>query len=151
MIRKRRVIICAALTIIFAFVSVISLLMNSLINSQNEVHFSNKAIEETIKYHLTILPEKYKLRNIVFDNITDSFIKNIYTVPNSITSIKRLWQEVNSWAKLHYFVNVTSPYLGTIINSLKYAKIKYADIDRRGTQLKLLLTLEVCYKNSSVI
>lgn len=143
MIRKRRVIICAALTIICMFVSVISLLMNSLINSQNEVSFSNKAIEETIKYELTKLPEQYKLRNIVFDNVTDTFIKNIYIVPNSITSIQQLWQEVNSWAKFHFFVNVTSPNLGTIINSLKHAKIKYADIDRRGTQLKLLLTLEV--------
>lgn len=142
MFRKRRLIYFSFI-IFFLFICVLRYLLLTLTKSEHEILYTNSIIEEQIKNELHLLPAKYKHRSPVIDNSSDIFINNLYKTPGSIKDLTQLWKEVNSWSRKNQFVDVHSPNLSNILFALKHAHILSADIDRRGTQLKLMLTLEV--------
>lgn len=145
MLRKRKFIfLIFAATCTFLFI--IGYLMNVLIKEQNEEALTNSIVEEKIKKYLLRLPEKYKIKNKFLGNISDLHIKNVHDVSSNVDVLNKWWYEVNSWVSKGVFVNTTSN-LGSVLGALKYAKIIYADLDTRGTQLKLLLTLKVFVTN----
>ncbi|KAF5283951.1 hypothetical protein FQA39_LY17192 [Lamprigera yunnana] len=73
------------------------------------------------------------------DNISDVFFANIR---NFNSNREMLWEKARSWVTSTQLFDYTSSDLGNVLDALKTAKIVKADVDSRGTQLKLLLTLE---------
>lgn len=142
MIRKRRLFLLTAL-IIFTFILTVFYLMRLLSDTEKAPKNSNDIIHEQILYHLTNLPEFYKVRVTTKDSIIDSFINNIKAPRNARDSLEGLWKEVDAWVTKTQLTNFSSTKIGSVTHALKQAKITGADIDTRGTQLKLFLTLEV--------
>ncbi|XP_050295864.1 glycosaminoglycan xylosylkinase homolog [Anthonomus grandis grandis] len=68
-------------------------------------------------------------------------VKSAENVEISKLNLKELWDEANLWPSVNQLTNITSPSIGSIMYALKHARITKADLDTRGTQLKLLLTL----------
>ncbi|XP_060526532.1 glycosaminoglycan xylosylkinase homolog [Cylas formicarius] len=68
------------------------------------------------------------------------FVKHLSYLDHE--ALPNLWAEVSSWISDKQLFDALNPKLGTVINELKHAPIVKADLDNRGTQLKLLLTLE---------
>lgn len=142
MLRKRKFIF-ATLVVLCTFLFIVAYLMNILTKKQTERLLTNSIVEEKIKEYLNKLPDKYKVKNKFIGNITDLHIENVHHAPKNVDILIKLWHEVNSWVSKGVFVNTsTISNLGSILGALKYTKIIYADLDTRGTQLKLLLTLE---------
>lgn len=139
---RRRKFIFATLAACCIFLLMVTYLMNILIKEQNEEILTNSIVEEKIKEYLLRLPEKYKIKNNFLSNISNLNIETVHAISTDEDILNKLWYEVNFWVTKGIFVNVTSN-LGSILTALKYAKIIYADLDTRGTQLKLLLTLQV--------
>lgn len=142
---RRRKFILISLAAFCMFIFVITHLMNILTKEQIKDELTNTIVENKIKHsYLPRLAEKYRSRNKLFSNITNLRIENLSNTPLPESILSKHWREVNSWVSKGVFMNITSPNLGNILGALKYSKIIYADLDSRGTQLKLLLTLEVC-------
>lgn len=145
MIRKRKLLLLAAFTIL-SFILTIIYLMRLLSDSESSPKITHELIHEKIRYHLANLPEFYKIKAITPDGVADNFIQHINSVQgNGKDSLEELWNEVNSWVTKTQLTNFTSSKIGNVLQALKHAKIIFADVDTRGTQLKLLLTLEVSF------
>lgn len=139
MLRKKTVIVIA-LTVLFVFFCTLHHLFKIL--PENEIK-SNK-IEDAIYAQIKKLPEMYKNPGQRTLNL-DSFLKSInqaITLRVSSLDLAQIWNEANSWSSVG-LTNFTSPIIGQVLLALKHARIKIADLDPRGTQLKLLLTLSV--------
>lgn len=141
MLRKKTVIVIA-LIVLFVFFCTLHHLLKIL--PDNEIK-SNK-IEDAIYAQIRKLPEMYKSPGQRTLNL-DSFLKSInqaVTLRVNSLDLAQIWNEANSWSSVgHQLTNFTSPLIGQVLLGLKHARIKTADLDPRGTQLKLLLTLNV--------
>lgn len=144
MIRKRKLFFLALLTVLI-FIATIFYLMRLLSNSEKRPINTNEIIHEKIYKHLATLPEFYKIRSTTHDSVVDTFIKNINHANSPIEDLDELWNEVSSWVTRSQLTNFSSAKFGTVVQALKNAKIIHSDVDSRGTQLKLLLTLEVSF------
>lgn len=49
---------------------------------------------------------------------------------------------IASWVRAREIIPEKAPLLGYVINSLQKSRIIYADVAKKGTQLKLMLELE---------
>ena len=117
--------------------------MNKLTNSESEITFTTtqtvwQQIEEIARH----LPIEYKIKHIDNDNVSDSFIVNIKRKLN-VTDPKKFWDEINGSITGEKLYEIYDHKLGTVLEALGHFRITKADLDRRGTQLKFLLTLEV--------
>nr|XP_023011969.1 glycosaminoglycan xylosylkinase homolog [Leptinotarsa decemlineata] len=142
MIRQKRIFLLA-LGFLLLFLITTNYVWIALPNNENEVK-KVQSIEEKIYSEMKKLPDIYKFKSIISDRGTDIFLKNIRDVESALDekSLKELWREANSWVSKTQLVNASSPNLGKIQFALKHAKIIKADVDTRGTQLKILLTLQ---------
>lgn len=143
MIRKRNFLIITVI-IFVTFLFTTNYLLVLLNTTESEVRVWS--IEEQILLQLKNLPEHYHKNTRNIDNRTQLFIKNINLknvakIPNS--NLKNLWDDFGSKISKEQLYDLTDNNLGTVLYALQTAGIKKADIDTRGTQLKLLLTLEV--------
>ncbi|KAK6641654.1 hypothetical protein RUM44_013369 [Polyplax serrata] len=74
-----------------------------------------------------------------YKKIVEQVVNNLkQTVDSSI----KLWKIAQKWVSGQQIVPEDAPLLGSVLNSLCSAKILKAENSKRGTQLKLLLTLE---------
>lgn len=121
--------------------------MRVLSTSESHLKSANEIIHEQIHYYYSNLPEFYRSRTTTKDEVVDKFIRNVNDRGSGKDDLEGLWKEVNSWVTKASLVNFTSAKIGRIVHALQTAKVVYADVDSRGTQLKLLLTLEVSMKN----
>lgn len=55
---------------------------------------------------------------------------------------QRAWTVAKRWVRARSSIPVSAPELGSILRAMQSAPILKSDVSRRGTQLKLLLTLE---------
>lgn len=145
MIRNRKLLQIFLITF-FAFVISTVWFMVSLTQTeergQQNFHSSKEIIESEIYKILGGLPSEYKTQRkeeLLFDKY---FLKNTEKVIK-IENFNEIWKLANSWVSKEQLYDMFSPRLGEVIEALKVGKIRKADIDSRGTQLKLLLTLEV--------
>lgn len=140
MIRKRKLIVFT-LCGITIFIILTLFCMNVLTNWEYNRHgYLNNNLENKIWAHYYKLPEKYMLTHGNEDNRTNLFIRNLQT--DYHMNLPELWRYVNSIVSKDTLYPQTE-HLGLAVNAMKSTKIIKADLDRRGTQLKLLLTLEV--------
>ncbi|RZC39678.1 DUF1193 domain containing protein [Asbolus verrucosus] len=139
MLRKRKLLIISIVLIVTFMVTTNYLLTRLTTASEGDTEI--KSIHEKIYKELENLSNKYEIRKPFEDEITDTFIKNIntFTVEGNI---KNVWQIANSWVSKTMLVDFMSLHVGSLLLALKKSKIIKADLDGRGTQLKLLLTLE---------
>lgn len=141
MLRKKTVIVIS-LIVLFVFFCTLHQLLKIL--PENEIK-SNK-IEDAIYAQIRTLPEMYKNPGQATLNL-GSFLKSIdqtVTLRVNTLDLTHIWNEANSWSSTgHQLTNFTSTKIGQVLLALKHAKITTADLDPRGTQLKLLLTLKV--------
>ncbi|CAH1163612.1 unnamed protein product [Phaedon cochleariae] len=102
-------------------------------------------IKEKIQWELAQLPSQYKTDSFVNNRWIESFLKNtrkkFHSNLNEV-ALRSLWEEANSWVSPKQLYNVNSTNFGKVLFALKNADIVQADIDTRGTQLKILLTLQ---------
>lgn len=147
MIPKRRVLFTTLILLVIFVILTNYYFMAILSRNESEVRkFTKLTIEEKILQNVPFIAQNYKSRRIISDNLTNTFIHNL----KSITVFKNksnLWKEARSWVSKTQLYNYASPHLGSVLFALKSARIIKADIDTRGTQLKLLLTLEVSWIN----
>ncbi|CAG9764427.1 unnamed protein product [Ceutorhynchus assimilis] len=143
MIRKRNVII-VALIVVAVFFFTIHYLLKYLPTLDNVVK-TNSKIENAIYEEFKILPKFYKeVQQHLGATKTDEFLENVKDVMNLAlqdVNVKEVWKEANSWPSSNQLTNISSPSIGKLMYALKHAWIIHADIDTRGTQLKLLINL----------
>lgn len=136
MIRKRKVIIISIALIIIFFIS--TNLLFSLLTTEIEV----RSIHDHIYFHLNNLPSIYKHKEISNNDSFNIFLKYINS-PIHETDVTKIWQIANSWVSKNRLVDHENSFIGSVLLAMQNTKIIKADLDTRGTQLKLLLTLEV--------
>ncbi|XP_046918023.2 glycosaminoglycan xylosylkinase [Dermatophagoides farinae] len=56
--------------------------------------------------------------------------------------LKKIWSTAKKWVRARQIIPEKAPELSSIIEALQHSKIIKSDVSRKGTQLKLLLTLE---------
>ncbi|KAI1287969.1 Glycosaminoglycan xylosylkinase [Halotydeus destructor] len=85
--------------------------------------------------------ETIKLANLEH-HLTEgsNFIANMKYVP-SVQRAKQIWLRANSWATMNQLI-LPDADIGSVVNALARSRIVKADLSKRGTQLKLLITLE---------
>lgn len=125
----------------FCTVCIVFFLSKALEDTQRSLTIDEYTTEEKIYLILAKLPQKYKTRTTTFDNLTETFLRNTKIKPTT-DNLTLLWKEANSWISDQKFVNPYSSNLSDILHALRHAPIVKSDLDIRGTQLKLLLTLE---------
>lgn len=143
MVRPRSLLVLLIITILTFFVSTFYLLLN-LQSTDIEVR-NIQTIEDKIYLELKNLPEHYKSKSVLTVPVIDSFVNNIRntTFQHENTDLKHLWEEANSWVSKNQVVDFSNVQIGQVLTALRNAAIIKADLDTRGTQLKLLLTLQV--------
>ncbi|KAJ8925971.1 hypothetical protein NQ315_009826 [Exocentrus adspersus] len=139
---RRRSFIFLLLVFLVLFVITTNYLLITL-HSKSEVK-SPLTVEEKIYFELNKLPGRYTSKSLVEDKTTEVFLQNLSTTNLRLEDLdlEGLWAEANSWVSKTQLVNLSSPDLGKLFFALKHARITKADVDTRGTQLKLLFTLE---------
>lgn len=145
MIRRRNFLFCIA-TFLIIFIFTTNYLLTILSSSEIEVR-KILTIEEKIYLELKKFPTRYNLKSPIEDRAVEVFLENVKNL-NAVskftdTNLVNLWNEANSWVTKTQVLNFSSSSLGDVLSALKTAKIIKADVDTRGTQLKLLLTLQV--------
>ncbi|CAG9861809.1 unnamed protein product [Phyllotreta striolata] len=119
------------------------LLSTNYLNFELPKGSDRKIVDEIIYEELNKLPKFYKLSPKNANVEVEGFFKNLSTSAKyPYKNLRHLWQTANSWTNKDRLVDIRSPYLNDVVTSMKYAKITGADLDHRGTQLKLILTLE---------
>lgn len=140
MIQKRKLLLLTV-SIFLLFILLISSFMRILITEEHERSTTVQlSPEEKILKLFDHLPDTYKVRRLKDDNITRVLLKNLKN-KLKIRNIKQIWIDANAGVSKTQLYN--SSLLGLIRLGMKRLKIVFADLDSRGTQLKLLLTLEV--------
>ncbi|XP_050500165.1 glycosaminoglycan xylosylkinase homolog [Diabrotica virgifera virgifera] len=139
MFRQKTILLLAVLLLIIFFITTNYLLVTLPTESEVKISLS---VEDLIYKELQNLPVSYK-----YQSKSNEENLSIYSNFKSITKqgedkIERLWQIANSWVNNTQLLDINSPYVGDILLALQHTKIIQADIDPRGTQLKLLLTLQ---------
>ncbi|XP_027203622.2 LOW QUALITY PROTEIN: glycosaminoglycan xylosylkinase [Dermatophagoides pteronyssinus] len=56
--------------------------------------------------------------------------------------LKKIWSLAKKWVRARQIIPEKAPELSLVIQALQHSKIIKSDVSRKGTQLKLLLTLE---------
>lgn len=137
--RKTLLMLFVALIVVFTLTS---LCFIKILNRAESITASPKIeVHDNILNELPFIQNTFKRRHDLNDTAWDNFLKNTKSLTSNLKA-ELLWSEVRSWVSKTRFYDATSPHLGTVLNLLKSAKIIKADVDTRGTQLKLLLTLE---------
>lgn len=145
---QKRNLLLLTLVLLILFVIAINYFLSALTKMESEVKNSKELdIQEQIMQAVTHLDKKYKIMHLTPNTILDAFIFNLKNPTNIKNVYKEVWLEANSWVSKTQLYELESRHLGNVINALKSSKIIKADIDTRGTQLKLLLTLEVSILN----
>ncbi|XP_018577764.1 glycosaminoglycan xylosylkinase homolog [Anoplophora glabripennis] len=140
MVRKRSFVLLSLLFFVLFILTTNYLLI--ILPSGSEVR-KPLTVEEKINYELSKLPAEYAIKPLIEDTTVDVFLENFKNIVKiEQLDLNHLWTESNSWVFKSQLINLTSPSLGKLFVALKKAKIISADVDTRGTQLKLLLTLE---------
>ncbi|KAG5884756.1 hypothetical protein JTB14_029237 [Gonioctena quinquepunctata] len=142
MIRQKNILL-VALGLIVLFLITTNYVWIALPSTESEVK-KTETIEQKIYLELKNLPDLYKTKSSISDDSTNIFLENAERKGSNSDEklLKQLWREANSWVTKTQLLNISSKNLGNILSSLKHAKIIEADVDTRGTQLKLLLTLQ---------
>lgn len=149
---KRKLIILCYFAFFFIFIP-ISYYLIKLLTSENHQKIKKvtklvdttqkpNLLEESIRNNVKSLPQKYQQTQVEFDNLTELFINNVNKV-NSIKNLKQVWSSIKNNIRDNKLFVSNGTYLGTALEGLRTASIISADVDSRGTQLKLLLMLEV--------
>lgn len=139
MIRRKNILLVAILFLVVFVVTTNYLLY--WLPRQSDVTIT---IEENIYLELKKLPIYYKINEAEIDDVGTLLKKiNIVNITHAYNGIEKLWKLADTWPNKTQIVDIHSPQLGDILSLLSQAKIVKADLDHRGTQLKLLLTLEV--------
>ncbi|XP_056634983.1 glycosaminoglycan xylosylkinase homolog [Diorhabda sublineata] len=138
MFRRRTILLLTLVLLIVFFITTNYLLIT--LSIENEI--GSKSVEEFIYQKLEELPDHYKLLPSQYNNeIPESF--ESFKISSNITNkIDIIWKIANSWTNNTKLIDIKSKYVGDILLMLQRGKIIKADIDSRGTQLKLLLTLQ---------
>lgn len=139
MFKKRKVLGALAIFIII-FLMTLSYFINVL-SSENEAGRAHQisGYEAKILMKLYNLPKYYHIKPEYYDNITETFVKSL---KRSERDMKSVWQDVNAAVSKQGLFKIANTYLGDALHALQTGRIIKADLDKRGTQLKLLLTLE---------
>jgi len=101
-------------------------------------------IEKAIYEELKLLSAFYTTPQIVNNSQVNIFLNNIKIQKGlrlEYLELKELWRETELWPTKDQLINISSPNLGNLMYAMKYATIIKADVDTRGTQLKLILNL----------
>lgn len=142
MFRKRTVLVVASLVLLLFFCTLQHL--QSYLPAVERSPKRNQEVEKAIYDKLSHLPEAYA-SGPLNQNSAERFLSNIQTARWELSSgqLEKLWEEANSWPSDRQLTNLSSPLMGGILYALQHARITKADVDTRGTQLKILLTLMV--------
>ncbi|KAL1501954.1 hypothetical protein ABEB36_007177 [Hypothenemus hampei] len=137
---RRKSILIVALLVITLFFFTLQYLQLLLPTPKNTIKFRSE-IEDLIYQELQELDDKYNVPQRLVK--VEEFLGNInnFTGFTKIELLSELWKEANFWPSAQFLTNISSTNIGTILNALKRTRIIKADLDNRGTQLKLLLTL----------
>ncbi|KAF5280407.1 hypothetical protein FQR65_LT03216 [Abscondita terminalis] len=92
------------------------------------------------KVRLRIMAEDLRTK-VLNDSTIDYFLTNVKDFTSFINN-EPVWEKARTWVSKTQLYDYMSPDLGNVLYALKTAKIIKADVDTRGTQLKLLLTLQ---------
>lgn len=151
---KKKIVYISSLIFIILFIAVL-LIINSQLTKvdKSEVKAriesvknlkTNVDIENEIRLEYLALKEKQKTSKFYDDKVISNFIKNVNSFEKSKNDdIESLWRRANDWISNNKFYDIYDKNLGNVIYNLKNSKITYAHVYSRGTQLKLLLSLEV--------
>ena len=114
----------------------------------NEVRTTNETLTAIFQRKL-----KAKLQSLLLQqgdqpeyNLENPFVKSLkddLQVNDSLAlNLNQIWPIAKKWVRARQTIAIKAPELGTILNAMQTAKILKSDVSRKGTQLKLLLTLE---------
>ncbi|XP_018331863.1 glycosaminoglycan xylosylkinase homolog [Agrilus planipennis] len=138
--RKQIFLLFALFTLSFLLVLIV--LIKKLPSTESKVKIKVNNIEELILEEAHQLSNYFKTKRSINETAIKIFINELNKIVISKNTTEPLWNIARSWVSKTQLYNMSSIYLGDVIYALKSNKILKADIDSRGTQLKLFLTLE---------
>lgn len=139
MLKKRKLLIlCVIVGIIFVMTT--NYLLKILVKeSESEREVINNDVNRAIYEELHNLSPRYR-RKQVYKNVN---VETIINNKNLITNFENLWEISNTQLSQRQKGQFENAYLAEILWGLKHGKIIKADLYPKGTQLKLLLNLQV--------
>lgn len=83
-------------------------------------------------------------KNTYIEQYIDSLKLDLVANKNNYDQqeLKKIWLIARKWVRARQIIPKEAPELSSILNALQNAKIIKSDVNRKGTQLKLLLTLD---------
>lgn len=117
-------------------------------HSFDQVRTKNKTLQQTFLMKLQIKVQNIIKRKseVVFEIEKDNQFKSLkeqLSVNESLAKdYKRAWTVAKKWVRARSSIPVNAPELGSILSAMQSAPILKSDVSRKGTQLKLMLTLE---------
>ncbi|KAF7279690.1 hypothetical protein GWI33_006850 [Rhynchophorus ferrugineus] len=106
------------------------------------IEVKKNRVEELIYNELKTLPNIYYSSQNEDNDKFEKLLESIKSQQGNDENLNSIWQKANSWVSENQLLNISSSELGKVITAMKSVKIIKSDIDTRGTQLKLLLTLK---------
>ncbi|XP_066249335.1 glycosaminoglycan xylosylkinase homolog [Euwallacea similis] len=137
---RKKTVVALGLIVICTFFFMIQYLLKFLPSIEPPLKSNYEKIKEEIYKELYRLTLKSPIQSL---NKTEVFLSNLQDIAELWQlNYEKLWLEAQTWPSGNQLTNISSPNIGKVWLALKTAKILKADVDTRGTQLKLLLTLK---------
>ena len=107
-------------------------------NETLKVVFERKLNEKRNLIAQNFIEQKFNQNDPFIKSLADDLVVDY----NLASDYKKVWPLAKKWVRARQVTPIKAPELGSILHALQTAKILKSDVSRRGTQLKLLLTLE---------
>lgn len=143
MVNKRDLLFVSIIAL-FLFAFAIIYFSNALSRYEQSVVRKSPFNSQTVEWQILEHVRPYRGTETSYDHKDDVnlFVDSLKSVDESLGN-HELWVRANSWVTGRQLYDLTSKDLGSVVKGLKTARIEKAEVDSRGTQLKLLLTLDV--------
>lgn len=139
--KKKILVLFIAVCVLFILLT--GFCMSVLSKSELDRKDNSLTFEDKIHYEYSRLSPDYRIKRLKTDNITEIFVRNLKNRKKKTANFEEIWETVRAGVSKTQLFSIGDPILGHALDALQNAKIIKADLDTRGTQLKLLLTLEV--------
>lgn len=117
-----------------------------IVFSFDEVRPKNESLQQIFLRKLQVKVQNLIKKNSVFSKIENDLqlrsLKDQMSVNQSLSKdYERVWTLARKWVRARTITPVNASELGSVLSALQTAPILASDVSRKGTQLKLLLTL----------
>ncbi|XP_070581641.1 glycosaminoglycan xylosylkinase-like [Ptychodera flava] len=118
---------------------------NVRLSGQQRDFLSNyKHLDEDNDEGTEFIPGMKNKHPVIIADRNDALFKEVPTVDKKrgFANLDEIWTLAGDWVKSREIYPPIAPDLGTVLHAMSTAKVIHADVGYKGTQLKLMLTLQ---------